>query len=287
MDAAQSLFHSLPRHIKNLPLIETLIGSSSSDLYEAIFDVEHNEFDLFQDSDEDELPALRSIQSRDNVRSAPSPSPRRNRRPLSNERPSRVDPEIDNVTVTTPTGLRHPSMLEPPHVSIDIPLASGANLSPLSKLFGPQRAASSERRAVASVDASVRRVESMLDDIRDLPVHRLKDEMKELQVGFGFSFSSMLGKHAPRRIIGSLLHVRVGPASTYRESLTCSNKGHERRNSPARYSTLNIYWAPNGSGHHVTLGHYLRNAGLCLFIYAFFLDTGHSGLYTSRVDFAK
>ncbi len=49
------------------------------------------------------------------------------------------------------------------------------SFNPLQRLFsrpadGPQ------------VEATVKKVEALVDELRDLPVHKLKDEMKELQV---------------------------------------------------------------------------------------------------------
>jgi len=43
----------------------------------------------------------------------------------------------------------------------------------------PDSAASAER--IERIEEGVRRVQELLDDIRGLPVARLKDEMKELQ----------------------------------------------------------------------------------------------------------
>jgi hypothetical protein len=50
--------------------------------------------------------------------------------------------------------------------------------SPLAKFF----AHVDPPAATGPVESSLRRVETILDDLRDLPVHRLKDEMRELQV---------------------------------------------------------------------------------------------------------
>jgi hypothetical protein len=51
--AAQSIFSSLPKPIKNIPILEALMGSEASNLYEAIFDVEATrELGLFVDDSE-------------------------------------------------------------------------------------------------------------------------------------------------------------------------------------------------------------------------------------------
>ncbi|KAH7910209.1 hypothetical protein BJ138DRAFT_1153472 [Hygrophoropsis aurantiaca] len=50
-DAVHSLYHSLPRQIKDIPLVEYLIGSKAADLFQAIFDVEESrDFNLFDES---------------------------------------------------------------------------------------------------------------------------------------------------------------------------------------------------------------------------------------------
>lgn len=36
----------------------------------------------------------------------------------------------------------------------------------------------------ATAEAGIRRIEALAEDIKRLPVNKLKDEMKELQVGF-------------------------------------------------------------------------------------------------------
>ena len=51
--------------------------------------------------------------------------------------------------------------------------------SPLGALFGSRR----ERVAsVAGVEAGVKRMEAMVEEMKRMPVNKLKEEMKELQV---------------------------------------------------------------------------------------------------------
>lgn len=150
--AAQNFFHSLPRHIKHMPLVEALVGSSSADLYEAIFHVEvEHESELFgadgdgYDSDD----ALISLASR-------AASPRRQRRrPVSTS----ASPLAGSPLVETST----------------LPLPLPQPKSPLARLF--TRSTSDLR----NVEASVKKIEGLVDDIRDMPVQRLRDEMKELK----------------------------------------------------------------------------------------------------------
>ncbi|KAG5636760.1 hypothetical protein H0H81_006950 [Sphagnurus paluster] len=182
---AHTLFNSLPRQIKHMPLVEALVGSSSTDLYEALFEVElTSELDPFEGSDvEDEVTGLRSFASRESFSSARAGVDAgagrerggRSRTPTTPRRrnlPS-VGPSSPSVTVNPPM----PDALEVPGGG------NGSNLSPLAMLFGSRMSTAVEGQAAASrAEAAARRVEMMLDDMKGLPVQRLKDEMKDLQV---------------------------------------------------------------------------------------------------------
>jgi hypothetical protein len=173
-DAAHTIFNSLPRQIKNMPLVEALVGSTSSDLYEAIFEIDSvGGPGLFDDSEEEEdFPQLRSIASRDTIRSA-----ERVRR-----RPSRVSLAARSpLRAGSPQGSprRRPlSSLSALDVGVSSAEISSGGRSPLAKFFAHVEPPA----GTGPVESSLRRVETILDDLRDLPVHRLKDEMRELQV---------------------------------------------------------------------------------------------------------
>lgn len=160
-----------------MPILETLVGSTPSDLYDAIFEVESGrvfEFEGFEDDDEEEIPALRSLNSYDGetirVRRRTSSHPQSvNHGGGGNgggggdtDSPPR-SPRRRNISLTT-------SHL----TSIDLPTLPSR--SPLAKLFAPRSISS----PVEGGDG-VRKIEVLLEEIRDLPVTRLKDEMKELQ----------------------------------------------------------------------------------------------------------
>lgn len=186
--AAQSIFNSLPRHIKNMPLVEALVGSTSQDLFEAIFEVEtEHQSELFADgSDDDEFLPLRSYASRENLstsaRRAGSPTPAR---PRIQKRPSSLKPSSQRGS--SPLGsprLRAHSLIDPV-TSAEIP--SLGTQSPLARLFMRRSPGLPDRDAVAAashVEASVKKIDALFDDLRDLPVQGLKDEIKELQVNF-------------------------------------------------------------------------------------------------------
>lgn len=218
-DAAQTLFNSLPRHIKNMPLVEALMGSSSNDLFDAIFDVEvgQDDYELFDESDGEGLGgALRSMNSRENVRvgqggraASRSPVPQiRKRRPTSLGRLNTERREASSARGSPRTrGLALTSMgssefLNSPEVMTSPTTTS--NRSPLARLFGSRfssaaaggsgalfplptsdsTAAQVAVQAATNTEASVKHIESLLEAVSELPVQRLKEEMKELQVSF-------------------------------------------------------------------------------------------------------
>lgn len=182
-----------------MPLMEALRGSSSNDLFEAIFDVEFDEtaYGLFlNESDgEADVGAMRSFYSDENSRvgnegwTSISPVPRiQTRHPSS---PGRTSTGGRNGGDPGSSNTAFPAVSE----------ASSMNQSPLTKLFRSrflstpgiiQPAATSESavaaaaqlatRAALNTETSVRHIETLLESVNELPVHKLKEEMKELQV---------------------------------------------------------------------------------------------------------
>ncbi len=145
-----------------MPLVEALVGSTTSDLYDAIFDVEYTqEPGFFQDSDDEQPPRLQP-------RAKSPPKIRR-------EFPS---PECSTPArgATSPR-LRVQSMVTIPEAPGSEAFASARGISPLTKLF-----TNKPSTEVHLPEASIKKVEALMDEVRDLPVQRLKDEMKELQV---------------------------------------------------------------------------------------------------------
>ncbi|KAK0487093.1 receptor-activated Ca2+-permeable cation channel [Armillaria novae-zelandiae] len=162
--AAQSLFNSLPRQIKSMPLVEAIVGSTSNDLYEAIFEVDaERDLNLF-DEDEEELPHLRSVHSQENL---PSDAESRKRRPSSIRRPASMAGLSPHGSPRTPRA-RNLDLLS---AEVQSPVGS---FNPLQRLF-------SRPTDSPQVEATVKKVEGLVNELRDLPVHKLKDEMKELQ----------------------------------------------------------------------------------------------------------
>ncbi|KAJ2925805.1 hypothetical protein H1R20_g11284, partial [Candolleomyces eurysporus] len=229
IDVAQSLFNSLPRHIKNMPLVEALVGSTTNDLFEAIFDVELNdEDDLFDEYDEDDHLALRSQHSRETLGArgksenrstprktrlsmsrspAPGNTPRRRRSPssvkVSLSEASPIEPASTSELPqqapslpTSPTGsntnfaaerrnrLRVQSMLSPTDTTVlspEVYTSTSSSRSPLARLFNNKYPTEQQVAASGVAESNIRRIETLLEDVKDLPVQKLKDEMKELQ----------------------------------------------------------------------------------------------------------
>ncbi|KAI5119644.1 hypothetical protein M0805_009005 [Coniferiporia weirii] len=193
-ETAHHLYNSLPRNLKKMPLVEALVGSNAHTLYDAIFDIElsdeqeHGLFDGFDDFD-DERPELRSLTSHENMRKGTRTRTPSRRRAISvpgspdgglpspgmPRSPRRRPKESITSNNEQTGGLGVPNLKEP---------------SPLARLFGAPRLVMSASESSATVApvvitdetmAGVRRLEHVLEGIRDLPVQRLKDEMKELQ----------------------------------------------------------------------------------------------------------
>ncbi|KAF9264785.1 receptor-activated Ca2+-permeable cation channel [Marasmius fiardii PR-910] len=162
--AAQTILSSLPRQFKHAPLIEAIVGSSSADLYDAIFDVEaEHEVELVEASDDD-IPMLRSFHSRERLPSGGrglSPTPG-----LQARRPTGIN--VSRTNYSTPQG--SPVPLNSTHLEPEV----HTPISPIGRLFAR------DTTNTAQLNASVKRMEAIVDDIKD-PVQGLREEIKELQ----------------------------------------------------------------------------------------------------------
>ncbi|KAL1668321.1 hypothetical protein GGF50DRAFT_96767 [Schizophyllum commune] len=169
-----SLFTSLPRQLKNMPILEGLVGTRAEDLVEAIFDVdEEHDDDLFQSSNEEdeERQGRRYYDSREHSR---TPT-----RGLAS--PPDVIRRLRAERQTSRPRLRTRTLSSASEVVATAEVPSGP-LSPLAKFFGYGREGKeADPASVANVQASMKRMEAALDDVKDLPVQKLRDEMKEMQ----------------------------------------------------------------------------------------------------------
>lgn len=170
--------------IRNIPLLEAIVGTNSSGLYGAIFDVDAiPEEGLFSNLEEEELPALRSMASSRNWSRGrtPGPVPATNVQspPMSPTSPTRTRGTPDVSPLMRPMTLTTTNLLEPGHSGE----TSVGKMSPLARLFvgdSPIRG----RTTSMGAGASLKKVEALLEDVKKLPVKKVTEEIKELQVRF-------------------------------------------------------------------------------------------------------
>lgn len=234
--AAHTMYNTLPRSIRRIPFLEALIGTNTKDLYEAIFDVEvSHEFELFKDENEDEMAMLQSIGSRENVQATStaltdpeSGTPKKQgnsshpRNGLSIDLPSPRE---------SPSRSRKTSVLSPLVETFSAPEIPSINVkSPLGKLYTHRPTPLTKSTSGTPLDEhppsavvpdmapTVKKMENLLDGLRDTPIIRLRDEMKELQVSNSKSHFSV--RETERKI-------RIGPPGADREPTFDINSRHE------------------------------------------------------------
>ncbi|THH21422.1 hypothetical protein EW146_g156 [Bondarzewia mesenterica] len=205
--AAQSIYNSLPRALKAIPILEAIMGTNADDVYQAIFDVDmdlaEDELGLFSEEYEQDHVGLRSWASRENgMRSTPvQPSEEGGRFPASRSqdqsgagprrRPASTPRSPGVHSLQSSPRLRKRSLQPPP--SLTGPLRSSAAevsingpRSPLSRLFGRRVGEADLATTVGAekidrLEEGIKKVQELLEDAQGLPVAQLKDEMKELQ----------------------------------------------------------------------------------------------------------
>ena len=204
---AHRIYNSFSRSVKHMPILD-LLGSTTMDVHDAIFDVGvEDDVYLFDESDGEDIPISISAPASGDPSSSGAIrtefSRERALSPLRPETPTGMSAdEPDQLRRTTSMSLsprkdasrsRPRSMASPsasprrrggalpaivPPSAAEVPPSAR---SPLGALFGRPR----ERVVsvtVAGVEGSVRRMEALVEDVRKMPVNKLKDEMKELQV---------------------------------------------------------------------------------------------------------
>ena len=198
----QSIYDFLPRPVRSLPIFEELMGTNLHDVYEAIFDVEPDvveEYEgLFEDREQDRV-GLHSWMSREmeNGRNGTHTPPQMNlpSESLLPESPARPGRRASSFPRTQPgqssrsprkrkLSLR-PSLAEPLRMNASEAHSAGPR-SPLSRLFANRLSEadtgpSPDAHKLDKVEEGVRRVQELLEDVRELPVSKLKEEMRELQ----------------------------------------------------------------------------------------------------------
>jgi hypothetical protein len=177
------------------------MGTNLHDVYEAIFDVEpdlvEEEDELFEDREQDRV-GLHSWMSRESGINGTHTPPQMNLPSESHipESPARSSRRASSFPRTQPgqssrsprnrkLSLR-PSLAEPLRLSASEAQSAGPR-SPLSRLFANRLSGADtgpspvDVHKLDKVEEGVRRVQELLEDVRELPVSKLKDEMRELQ----------------------------------------------------------------------------------------------------------
>lgn len=177
------------------------MGTNLHDVYEAIFDVEpdlvEEDEELFEDREQDRV-GLHSWMSRESGRNGTHTPPRTNLPSESHipESPARSGRRASSFPRTQPgqssrsprnpkLSLR-PSLAEPLRMGASEAQSAGPR-SPLSRLFGNRLSEADsgpspvDAHKLDKVEEGVRRVQELLEDVRELPVSKLKEEMRELQ----------------------------------------------------------------------------------------------------------
>jgi hypothetical protein len=176
-DAAQALYNSLPRQIKNVALIEAIVGSNSNDVLDAVFEVGAQEARIpFQTRASDDLPRSAGILSEASIeRGRPReetnslPQPPRQARSLSAGRPARI------------------RRSDPPRLVIEQENGqTGALQSPLARIYSGGRSRSQapsirEELGNDQTMALLKRMETVLDDIKERKMDKFKEDIQDLQ----------------------------------------------------------------------------------------------------------
>ena len=198
---AQSIYGSLPRPIRAFPFFGDLMGPNVNDVYEAIFETDpdliEDDEELFVDRDQDRI-GLHSWNSRESDRNGEHTLPQTSVLPPElyiSERPEHPSTRATSVPRSQPgqssrsprtrkLSLR-PSLAE--HLRAGTAEAQGRSPhTPLSRLFGARRLevegpSPVDEQKLDKVEEGVRRVQELLEEVRKMPVSKLKDEMRELQ----------------------------------------------------------------------------------------------------------
>ncbi|KAH9972144.1 hypothetical protein BGW80DRAFT_1474791 [Lactifluus volemus] len=210
---AQSIYGVLPRPFRSLPFFDALMGSNLHDVYEAIFDVEPDlaEEDevLFADREEDRV-GLHSWTSRESGRAGtytPPPGPLRIPEIHTPDRPTRVDRRSSSFPRSRPgqsggsprtrkLSLR-PSLVESLRVTAEA--QSSGPLSPLAPEAVGAGLSPVDTQKLDKVEEGVRRVQELLEDVRELPVRQARIEGLLLMLTRGMRHEAGGSAIAPSR----------------------------------------------------------------------------------------
>ena len=174
-----------------MPLLEAIVGTHSNDLYDVIFDVDATpEEGLFNNLDEDEGFTVRSISSSTGLRRNRS----RGRTPGPGPIPA-TNVQSPPMSPTSPTMTRGTPDISPARKPISISTAnlleagksgemSVGKMTPLARLFtgdGPIIRGRTTSTTMGA-GANIKKIETLLEEVKNLPVNKVTEEIRELQV---------------------------------------------------------------------------------------------------------
>ena len=198
--------------LESMPFINAIVGGHTTTVYEAIFDVElsddqqeamYRQFDDFDDELRTKA-ILRSVSSMEEFTSSPlrrgAASRSRTRSPMKRDK-SPAGGQI-GLAPESPTPFRRPRRQETLRLRVNSEVAEPGGDSPSKPMSRLARLFNAPRLAVSASDntmntmmlsppvsdealAGIRRLETVLEGVRDLqnmPVQRLKEEIKDIQV---------------------------------------------------------------------------------------------------------
>ncbi|KAF9223526.1 hypothetical protein BS17DRAFT_802561 [Gyrodon lividus] len=171
-DVARSFCQSLPRQIKNMPLVEYLVGSKVTGLYDVIFEVEDSrDFNLFNESDRGDESLLSPVVTSACPASPASQSSSRRLPTLWDDQQASHSPRRRKISILTPLD----------ETSSNATVLSLATTTPLSRLFARPKSVVPNATVNNEPDGNLQQIQALLEECREFPVLRLKDEMKVLQ----------------------------------------------------------------------------------------------------------
>lgn len=202
-DKIAEIYHTLPRQLRSVPLLEALMGNNGANLMEAIFDVDLPPDEIgYLFPEEANSPALSRRTSRMSVAGADgnlevpqSPMSCATRRSggsamRQSQAPSRRGasrPRPTNVLNTANLAAAAPA----PPADQDAPIQHEMFDSPLVRLISGRSAAPKHPDANVNWEeaiASLKKVEKLLEVVKETPVVKLREDIKELQVRLFVSF---------------------------------------------------------------------------------------------------
>ncbi|KAL4074947.1 hypothetical protein V8B97DRAFT_1948619 [Scleroderma yunnanense] len=175
-DGIQPRYQNVPRQIRHIPVVEYLFGSQAADLYDVIFEVEDSrDFNLFSEVDQEDASELSPMAPSTVPASSSSPTP-----------PTRLSVQVEDQPNSSFFRRRKISRLTPlEETSSTAKILSLETTTPITRLFSkptlPSLKVDSSGAAQLECEGGLRRLQSLVEECRELPVTRIRDEMKELQ----------------------------------------------------------------------------------------------------------